>query len=360
MNVESLATVALSYTQSTLAKPIVTTAPSSVQQNTHPISQAIPPLKQKTGIVKSKVPPPVPPRGSPRYDRRTSTGSQKSSQVHGISPRNMSPGTRNYLNDKYFDTIQPNPNNLCRLTPLKLYNLKKRRASAPLPIFGFRRSPTCVQDWLQINDFAASDYDETVVQTKELDTSPPPLIARPPPARPITIKTAHLQKQDSFRNSSYCSDISVRSLVERYSKKTRKGAIELELKQPTTTKITTPMTMTMTTMTATAELDENCIRRNFVSDRIKAYRIDSETMVHSISAPNVIPTIQIQSTEPAHTILKRLKRRTTSANPQRINADDTHTNYVQKNEILKTHSNVHESNGSRHCHDAFSLDGEFV
>ncbi|XP_055321416.1 phosphatidylinositol 4-phosphate 5-kinase type-1 beta-like isoform X5 [Sitodiplosis mosellana] len=85
---ETPVTVASSSSQSSsLAKPIQTTAPSSVSQQQsrqQPVSQMIPPLKQKTGIIKSKVPPPVPPRGSPRVDRRTSASSQKSA---GASPR---------------------------------------------------------------------------------------------------------------------------------------------------------------------------------------------------------------------------------------------------------------------------------
>ncbi|XP_031633372.1 phosphatidylinositol 4-phosphate 5-kinase type-1 beta isoform X4 [Contarinia nasturtii] len=91
---EAPVTVASSLIQSTLAKPIVTEAPSSTTSSSSSVPQqqsplptfqtTIPPLKQKTGIIKSKVPPPVPPRGSPRVDRRTSTSSHKSASA---SPR---------------------------------------------------------------------------------------------------------------------------------------------------------------------------------------------------------------------------------------------------------------------------------
>lgn len=316
-----------------LAKPNVTTAPSSVQQYMHPISQTIPPLKQKTGIVKSKVPPPVPPRGSPRVDRRTSTGSQKSSQMYGISPRNMSPGTPNYLNDKYFDVIQPNSNNMCRLTPLNLHKLSERRASAPTPIFGLRRSPTCVHDWLQINDFAASDFDEYILQSHELETVDNAIAKAKPNNRPIAFRTGHLQKQSSFRNSSYGGDISVRSMVERYSKKSHKNDVEMKIKHPP----------------AIAETNENCIRKNIVSDRVKAYRLDSTKP----SVNQLIPSIQITSAERG--ILNVLKRK------RHIRScDSIHESNVKKNEILRTHSNLKRSNGKETIVDAFSLDGEFV
>lgn len=335
------------------------------------MSQIIPPLKQKTGIVKSKVPPPVPPRGSPRVDRRTSTGSQKSAQLHGFSPRNMSPGTRNYLNDKYFDTVQPNTNNMCRLTPLKLYNMTRRRASAPQPIFGMRRSPTCVYDWLAINDFAASDFDEHVLlnangighfrggsvdainvssfvdqtsleKTKWsatlLPASQPPPLAPPRLSRPVLIKTAHLQKQASFRNSGSGSDVSVRSMVEKYSKKSsKKIANDAKLLAKHRTSI---------------DSDDNCIRKNFVSDRVRAYDFDVANPAHQ-----PVPTIHVSSTEPTQAILTKLKRKSRRTAPRHPGDECYLENYVKKSEILKTHSNVQKPEG---LHDEFSLDGEFV
>lgn len=329
--IEALDSVALSFTHSMLAKPNVTTAPSSMQHYMHPISQTIPPLKQKTGIVKSKVPPPVPPRGSPRVDRRTSTGSQKSSQMYGVSPRNMSPGTRNYLNDKYFDVVQPNSNNMCRLTPLNLQKLSARRASAPTPIFGLRRSPTCVHDWLQINDFAASDFDEYILQSKELETVDNSMAnTKPNNHRPIAFRTGYLQKQSSFRN--YGGDKSVRSMVEKYSNKSHKNDVELKINhQPA------------------IEPSDNFIRKNIVSDRVKAYRFDSTNP----SSNQMIPSIQITSSE--RDILNVLKRKCHNRS-----CDSMHESNVKRNEILRTHSNINRSNGNDKFVDAFSLDGEFV
>lgn len=182
------------------------------QSQAQPISQMIPPLKQKTGIIKSKVPPPVPPRGSPRVDRRTSASSASPRATPSSGRHEM-----NYLNDKYFDTIQPNPNNLCRLSPQKLYKKDEPAVSPPrTPIFR-DRSPTCVRDWLEVNDFAASDYDESVLQFKI--TEPTKCITIKP-RKPLPIRTAVLQRQSSFRAFSYSSDSSVRYKVEKYASDT--------------------------------------------------------------------------------------------------------------------------------------------
>lgn len=216
----------------------------------------IPPLKQKTGIIKSKVPPPVPPRGSPRVDRRASGGggSHKSA---GPSPRGATPssGEQNYLNDKYFDTIQPNPNNMCRLSPQKLYKKDSERVSSPsspsrTPIFR-DRSPTCVRDWLAVNDFAASDYDESVLQFKITE---PQKCATIKPRKPLPFRTAHLQRQSSFRALSLGSDTSVRHKIEKYVEHNETCANQ-----------------SMAMANNGSMNDTGDIGANIVSDRIRAY-----------------------------------------------------------------------------------------
>lgn len=204
---------------STPSKPIVTTAPSKTPPAT------IPALKQKTGIIKSKVPPPVPPRGSPR-DRRSGNGSNKS----GLSPRGTPPssGSVNYLNDKYFNVARPNPN-------ANLADNREKSAKSPIPIrttavneqilptalilrpvFGERRSPTCVQDWLEVNDFGSSDFDRKIVEWTQRGKNAAKL------RKPIPIKTAILQREDSFKNISNSSG-SVKSLAENIESKIAKA-----------------------------------------------------------------------------------------------------------------------------------------
>lgn len=376
--IETPVTVASSSTQSSLAKPIVTTAPSSVpQQSIH--SPSIPPLKQKTGIVKSKVPPPVPPRGSPRVDRRTSAGSYKS------SPRaTPSSGEQNYLNDKYFDTVQPNPNNACRLTPQKLYKKDAGNASPPrTPIFR-DRSPTCVRDWLEVNDFAASDYDESVLQ---FTITEPIKCITIKPRKPLPFRMAHLQRQSSFRAFSYSSDSSVRNKVEQYVEHNECAAHQ---------------------MVISANNDDTTgISANLVSDRIKSYdcnqnavtemnnnnsndavlhpeSVDIETTIEkgmifklrktfektspSTRQPPIIkprtkkpkgnPTLQIPQivfSDKSDIILKTLKRKQSPSIDKNVDENDN----IKKSEILKSHSSILSVENITHL-DAFSLDGEFV
>lgn len=208
---DTIATIASSSNASNSAKSQTTaTAPTA---NFQGLKASIPPLKQKTGIVKSKVPPPVPPRGSPR-DRRDTGGSQKiTASAHGTPSIS---GSLNYLNDKFFDYVRPNPNNSCKLTPIKLHSKSPmhRLSVSPQPIFGDRRSPTCVRDWLEVNDFNASNYDPSVLECKE---SPPVESMTNKSRKPLPIKTSHLQRENSFRASNN-SGSSVQLMIKNYSK----------------------------------------------------------------------------------------------------------------------------------------------
>lgn len=193
----------------TTAKPILSTISAQSSSQITPKS-ILPPLKQKTGIVKSKVPPPVPPRGSPR-DRRPSGDSHKTTiSARGASPQS---GELNYLNDKYFDCVRPNANNSCKLTPTKLCSDRKHSIT---PIFGNRRSPTCVSDWLEVNDFSASNYDLHIIDAHFLQKpkSPDRLMPIALNKRTIQIKTSILQRENSFRSSGS----SVQMMVKNYCK----------------------------------------------------------------------------------------------------------------------------------------------
>lgn len=382
----------------------------------------IPPLKQKTGIIKSKVPPPVPPRGSPRVDRRASGGggSYKSA---GPSPRGATPssGEQNYLNDKYFNTIQPNPNNMCRLSPQKLYSKKdgervpsssSQPSPSRTPIFR-DRSPTCVRDWLEVNDFAASDYDESVLQLKI--TEPQPFVTIKP-CKPLPIRTAHLQRQSSFRTLSLGSgDTSVRYKIEKYVEQNEWMASQ-----------------TVAMANNGSMNDTGDIGANIVSDRIKAYdcnqnpinvdqmndSIDNsgsrETIAHpesmdiqstikkgsifnlrkkfekfeaitSTPMPTPLPASQPMPSSPLPPPIKpRIKSsRTSTFDIPRIDADhikssdhilstlkrkqpstvDKHAtdenDNIKKSELLKSHSKIQSVENIQYL-DAFSLDGEFV
>lgn len=147
----------------------------------------------------------MPPRGSPR-DRRDTGGSQKNTaSAHGTPSIS---GSLNYLNDKYFDCVRPNANISSKLTPIKLHLKSPTQSGSvtPHPIFGDCRSPTCVRDWLEVNDFSASNYDQSVVECAMNETR-----------KPIPIKTSILQRENSFRVSNN-SGSSVKFMVNNYSK----------------------------------------------------------------------------------------------------------------------------------------------
>lgn len=184
----------------TPSKPIVTTAPSQQssssgggggggnhhQSSYHPNSNnynnnvsTLPALKQKTGIVKSKIPPPVPPRGSPK-DRR---GQQ---QQRGASPKGTPPSsgsyTKNHLNDKYFDACG-NVRGHRRQSSIVITNDNNNNNNDyDRPIFGASRSPSCVEDWLEINNF---------------DVFPQPNEISPQKQRPISITEKFLQRDNN-------------------------------------------------------------------------------------------------------------------------------------------------------------------
>lgn len=383
--------------------------------------QTIPPLKQKTGIIKSKVPPPVPPRGSPRVDRRTSAGSYKSA---GPSPRGATPssGEQNYLNDKYFNQIQPNPNNVCRLSPQKFRTNNDRESVSPslsarTPIFR-NRSPTCVRDWLEINDFAASDYDEQVLQFKITE---PPTCATITPRKPLPIRMGHLQRQSSFRSFSHGVDTSVRHKIEKYVEQNELVANQKLNSGPT----------------ADNNTDTGQISANIVSDRIKAYdhnqnaisnvdqsnsgsngtATDQTDIGSTIKKGNIYklrktfendtslvlsaPPVSLQLHPPTPPLssqtmwLPAIKPRTkfntkpprdssraailndikpvlstltenvlsTLKRKQPVRADqhviDENDNNIKRNELLKTHSKIQSVENMQYL-DTFSLDGEFV
>lgn len=324
----------------------------------------------------------MPPRGSPRVDRRTSAGSHKSAASPRATPSSGSP---NYLNDKYFDTIQPNPNNLCRLTPQKLHKKNEPVSPPRTPIFR-DRSPTCVRDWLEVNDFAASDYDENVLQFK---ISEPTKCVTIKPRKPLPIRTAILQRQSSFRAFSYSSDSSVRYKVEKYAE--QGDAVDTKI---------------------APNNDQNGISANIVSDLIKTYDCNlnvindknnnlntsaGEPIVHPESmdiesaiekgtifklrktfekspsnGPNGAPPSamprkkkpkatlrapQSQVNDQPDAILKTLKRKQAPSKPNAADQSDDITH--KKSEILKSHSRILSVENMQYL-DTFSLDGEFV
>lgn len=125
-------------------------------------SNVPPPVRQRAstsgsaaGALKARVPPPVPPRGSPR---RKDT--QDTSRAHSTTP-----GTAASPYDLY-------PNSSTASVSVSSSNLLQLPSEA-MPRFGERRSPSNVQDWLELHDLF--DVCDT--------PSPSPAVATVSPAR---------------------------------------------------------------------------------------------------------------------------------------------------------------------------------
>lgn len=256
------------------------------------------------------------------------------------------------------------------MTPIKLHS--PTRPITPQPIFGERRSPTCVLDWLEVNDFSAFDYDENIVELKIPQPSDCNAIKQ---RKSISIKTKHLQRERSFRAFPHASG-SVRSMVKTYSKQ-----INFNLKSTI----------------FTANFDQQLIQNesNNVKNRLKSYdqnnncnnnnnnyyyidqngneksnrsfqaiktsfdnqnKIMTNTKANNLRknyAPIDIPIIVINRSESILSILKRKKEKTLRYVESTANVS------AKKQEILKSLSTINSAENSKYL-DAFSLDGEFV
>lgn len=129
----------------------------------HNVSNTLPQLKQKTGIVKSKVPPPVPPRGSPKERR---AGNQQPHLAAGSTSNRYKMATggdaayvRDDKNAGSQNVNNPSTSSFClRPTPVIAQDCDDRidfytdpDGLEIVPKFGERRSPSCVDDWLELN-----------------------------------------------------------------------------------------------------------------------------------------------------------------------------------------------------------------
>lgn len=338
------------------SKPIVTTAPSQQQ---HP-SGTLPPLKQKTGIVKSKVPPPVPPRGSPK-DRRGH---------RGASPKGTpSSGSYNHLNDKYFAACARKSSN--NYDKQRFDWLATNGSDEKPPSFGDRRSPSCVEDWLELNNFDVL----------------PPAIDSPRKAiaehkRPISFTTKFLQRERSFHSiERSSSSSSVQSMVKSYSKPNNTVIVKpLGCVRPTAINVKSSLEnirrhletrRTSSPNAMSQEIDD--LRRNsnvsklllsygkqeYIQNKIEVLpKITSAVKKHSPAPPipktskNVAAKNVLASLRPARR-KKRLAPR----------AEDIYCNSKEKQKILISLSNIELRSTDENFDtfiDSFSLEGEFV
>uniref|UniRef100_A0A1B0GC28 PIPK domain-containing protein n=1 Tax=Glossina morsitans morsitans TaxID=37546 RepID=A0A1B0GC28_GLOMM len=171
-------------------------------------SSKAPPVKQRGpappssggSALKAKVPPPVPPRGSPRK-RDSDSG------VHGTEPstRTLStPGSKvNANNFLKPDTLSNNLNNSlpkkANRKELKVDDLK------PPPRFGEHRSPSNVHDWLELHEMFNVENGHT---NQELPPRPPPPQPTLPKTEsstqphPLPLQLQHLTRRESMQSAS--------------------------------------------------------------------------------------------------------------------------------------------------------------
>uniref|UniRef100_A0A1B0AM27 PIPK domain-containing protein n=1 Tax=Glossina palpalis gambiensis TaxID=67801 RepID=A0A1B0AM27_9MUSC len=171
-------------------------------------SSKAPPVKQRGpappssggNTLKAKLPPPVPPRGSPRK-RDSDSG------VHGTEPstRTLStPGSKvNANNFLKPDTLS---NNLNNSLPKKV-NRKELKVDdlKPPPRFGEHRSPSNVHDWLELHEMFSVENGHT---NQELPPRPPPPQSTLPKTEsstqphPLPLQLQHLTRRESMQSAS--------------------------------------------------------------------------------------------------------------------------------------------------------------
>lgn len=144
---------------------------------------------------KSKVPPPVPPRGSPR--RKKSDGHNEVARaISNTGTYSIGNKNKNKKNNRQTDTVhlpvesslptpistvktvKPKQNKFLDATTSSTLKVEER----PLPRFGERRSPSNVQDWLELHDLFDIDLPPPIPPPPQLSAK---ALNRVPPSRPV-------------------------------------------------------------------------------------------------------------------------------------------------------------------------------
>lgn len=233
-----------------------------------------------------------------------------------------------------------------------------------MPLFGDRRSPSCVEDWLEINDF---DVPEPVQYS--------PIKAKvPEPKKTLTIQTRFLQRENSFRSSGGSSGRTVKSIIESFSKsnpiknkspETRSRFTNSTTHVPQSSKLPNPIQKEPPKLSRSAFVplsDKNTLKQ--VNYR-RVY--ENESLLLTPRVMSIIPkTTQSSSTSvlavTSPSVLSSLKpaRRKKRQAPR---AEDIYTNSKEKQQIMQTlsHMDIRSSDDNYDIViDSFSLEGEFV
>lgn len=265
------------------------------------------------------------------------------------------------MNDKFFACTT-------RGSHTQLNRLEK---DEHVPVFGERRSPSCVEDWLEINDF---DCCPAPIDSPIKLKAPVNL-----PKNALTIQTRFLQRENSFRSSGGSSERTVKSIIESFSKVNQ---LENE-SSPGSSRIvnvsSNPVLLSqqrdiLARKHFTSKQPSKLSRSAFVSVPNKSISSGGNAAMvcgekASVLAPRItstIPKINSSSNKilpitssPVLATLKPARRKKRQA-PR---AEDIYTNSKEKQQIMQALSNIDIRSSDDNYDvviDSFSLEGEFV
>lgn len=196
----------------------------------------LPQLKQKTGIVKSKVPPPVPPRGSPKERQRS--GNHNVNSINSRFKMGAAAETSAMVrDDKNAGSQNVNTSRFCKppiVTQVSgadpIDDDDDKDYYTPdgveiVPKFGARRSPSCVDDWLELNHLHNAKTNSTAAVQIRIQTKCLQREISFPAVKPLCTVPSMIQSFSSptFRLNSKESGLSSSRYV-----KTNQNCLELE------------------------------------------------------------------------------------------------------------------------------------
>lgn len=238
-----------------------------------------------------------------------------------------------------------------------------------VPVFGERRSPSCVEDWLEINDFECVPV--------PIDN---PMIPKNPvhlTKNTLTIQTRFLQRENSFRSSGGSSGRTVKSIIESFSKSNQVEPSDARkifnnpsvvLSKPVDIQV--PKQLTNIVQNKPSKLSRSAFvsvptRKTSPRENVKLFS-EKKPLLVAPRVTSTIPKIYSSSTEilpvtPPFVLasLKPARRKKRQA-PR---AEDIYTNSKEKQQIMQALSNIDIRSSDDNYDvviDSFSLEGEFV
>ncbi|XP_021702865.1 phosphatidylinositol 4-phosphate 5-kinase type-1 beta isoform X10 [Aedes aegypti] len=151
------------------------------------VTPTMPPLKKKTTIVKASVPPPVPPRGSPKMSKAGIKGGGGGPGATGSLPSQSSSGHRGRSSAGKPSKHLLDPQSATRF-PESLEN-----------VIDYTRSPNKVLSWLSNHDFRVAENGEHLGVIQESDQNENAMLETQPEQ---VIKTGVKKLAQSFERSS--------------------------------------------------------------------------------------------------------------------------------------------------------------